>query len=277
MNRHAAFRPDVCDRTVTIRTPENIEFRYTLAGPGTRGAAYLLDSIILGAVGWLLTQPLSAALIQAEGVGPWIAALFGLLLFVVFQGYFVWFDWKGNGRSPGKKTLGIRVIKDGGYALTFTDSLLRNLLRFVDFLPFLNAVGLASICVTRHGQRLGDLVAGTLVVHQHEIATASLTPYIPLATTPASLPAHQLLALPADVHDLAVEFFRYADTLVPLHRQELAAGIAAMITRTATLTPAPNQSAEGFLAAVIRQAGRVALAPEPGAAGTPRPSPGSAA
>lgn len=251
-----------------IRTPENIEFRYTIAGAGSRGAAYLLDCVIVLCAGFLLQQPLMALASLTAWFGAWIVALFGFLVFVLFHGYFIWFDWKGHGRSPGKKTLGIRVIKEGGYALTFTDSLLRNLLRFVDFLPFLNGVGLASICLTRHGQRLGDLVAGTLVVHQHDVTTESLTPPIPPATISVSLPAHQLLAVPADVHDLAVEFFRYVETLVPLSRQELAAEIAAVITHTAGLVAAPHQSTEGFLATVIRQAGRVSLAAERPAAGS---------
>lgn len=257
---------------MTIRTPENIEFRYTIAGAGTRGAAYLLDGIILVCAGWLVGQPLSALSPLPAGPGSWMLALVGLALFTLVHGYFVWFEWRGNGRSPGKKALGIRVIKEGGYPLTFTDALLRNLLRAVDFLPVLNAVGLASICLTRHGQRVGDLVAGTLVVHQHEVATGSLTPPIPAAATAAPLPAHQLLALPTDVHDLAVEFFRYVDTLVPRERQQLAADVAALVTDTTGLTPAPNQSVEGFLATVIRQAGRVLPASEPGAAGMPRPS-----
>jgi uncharacterized RDD family membrane protein YckC len=273
MDGHVRLRSGVCDRTLEIRTPENIQISYRIAGAGSRGAAFLVDSVILFCAVAVMMQGLAAAPQFFVGASSWVGALAGLLVFLVYHGYFVWFEWKAAGMTPGKKMLGIRVIKEGGYALGFTDALLRNLLRAVDFLPVFNAVGFASIGLTARAQRLGDLVAGTVVVHRDEVQAEWAAPQLPLPPRNAPLlPAHQLLRLPAQVHDLAVEFFRYVDTLAPAYRQELAAAIVDLVRRSTGLAPAANQSSEGFLAALVTQAGRFApAAAEPPPAGTPPP------
>ena len=102
-----------------------------------------------------------------------------LVSFALYNGYFILFEWLLNGQTPGKRLLHIRVIKQGGYALRFFDTLLRNLLRVVDFLPLFYGVGLTSLLLTRDSQRLGDLVAGTLVVYQEPVQTESLLPDLP--------------------------------------------------------------------------------------------------
>ena len=89
--------------------------------------------------------------------------------FALYNGYFILLEWLLNGQTPGKRLLHIRVIKQGGYALRFFDTLLRNLLRVVDFLPLFYGVGLTSLLLTRDSQRVGDLVAGTLVVYQEPV------------------------------------------------------------------------------------------------------------
>ena len=254
-----------------MRTPENIELTYRLAGAGTRGAAYLVDLCVMFCVAFILIQALSGLFVVFEGASQWVRAMSGLLIFTLFHVYFIWFELRGGGMTPGKRALGIRVIKDGGYALGAVDALVRNLMRAVDFLPILNAVGLVSILATERGQRLGDLAAGTLVVHSRSFTERSLVATIPEPKSAAAMPAHQLLRLPADVQDVAVEFFRYAETLVPRYRQALAAAIVELITRTTGLAPARNQSSEGFIAAVIRQAAQDLPATGLPAAGTRQP------
>ena len=86
-----------------------------------------------------------------------------------------------SGQTPGKRVVGIRVIKVGGYSLRFLDVLLRNLMRFVDFLPVFYGVGAASLLVTSRCQRLGDVVAGTLVVHQEPSGADGLLTPLPAA------------------------------------------------------------------------------------------------
>ncbi len=149
----------------TIRTPENLESTYALAGTGSRAASYLIDCFILIVASQLGINLLIG--LTALPLGPeWAAAIAGLIAFVIFNGYFIFFEWLLSGQTPGKRLVGIRVIKVGGYSLRFLDVLLRNLMRFVDFLPVFYGVGAASLLMTSRCQRLGDLVAGTLVVYQ---------------------------------------------------------------------------------------------------------------
>ena len=96
------------------------------------------------------------------------------------------------------------MIKQGGYALRFFDTLLRNLLRVIDFLPLFYGVGLTSLLFTRDSQRVGDLVAGTLVVYQEPVETDSLLPDLPAPEeSELALPAVQLAAIPDEAISLA--------------------------------------------------------------------------
>lgn len=97
-------------------------------------------------------------------LGNWLAAFGGVVVFVLFWGYYIVFEVTTNGQSLGKRVLGLRVIKEGGYPVTFADSAIRNLVRIVDFLPFCYGVGLLSMLINRDWRRLGDLAAGTLVI-----------------------------------------------------------------------------------------------------------------
>ena len=156
-----------------IETPENVELERRLAGIGSRFAAGLLDTLLYGAC---LAALLAALILMSiagllgplagiPGVGWWGLAFVILLAFAVYWGYFVFFEMRTNGQSPGKRRLRIRVVKDGGGPITFTDIAIRNLLRAVDMLA---AYGVAGLCMflTRKVQRLGDLAAGTVVVSE---------------------------------------------------------------------------------------------------------------
>lgn len=152
-----------------IETPENVELQRSLAGIGTRFIAGLLDNLIIFAS--LLVVALIGILAGAWGMGkhPELGgAVIGLLMvvfFLIYWGYFVFFEMVTNGQSPGKKSQRIRVVKDGGGAITFVDIAIRNLLRPVDFIGLYAVAGLCMF-LTRKSQRLGDLAAGTLVVSE---------------------------------------------------------------------------------------------------------------
>jgi hypothetical protein len=94
-----------------------------------------------------------------------VIALFGLIGFVLYSGYYVLFEMLWNGQSPGKRWVGIRVIRRDGTPVTLSESLVRNLARLVDFLPVAYGVGIISMFLDQQSRRLGDLAAGTLVVH----------------------------------------------------------------------------------------------------------------
>jgi uncharacterized RDD family membrane protein YckC len=98
----------------------------------------------------------------------WATALFIFIPFVLFWGYFTLFEAFWNGRTPGKRIARIRVIQRTGRGIGLFESMTRNLLRIVDQIPFIYVVGVISIFLTRQHQRLGDLAAGTIVVHERE-------------------------------------------------------------------------------------------------------------
>jgi uncharacterized RDD family membrane protein YckC len=187
----------------------------------------------------------------------WIAGIAGLASFGLYNGYFIIFEWLLNGQTPGKRMLHVRVIKQGGYALRFFDTLLRNLLRVVDFLPLFYGVGLTSLLLTRDSQRLGDLIAGTLVVYQEPVQTESLAETLPAALeSEPPLPTDQVAAIPSEGILLADEYLRCRSELAPRPRQEIAAELVDLIRQTSGLQPRPGQGVEGFLASVVRQVGQ---------------------
>jgi uncharacterized RDD family membrane protein YckC len=257
MNDH---RMPLSQRVISIRTPENIELSYVLAGPGSRAAAYVLDFLVMTVVCQTLINLIAYAiglLIVALGNEGqlWVAAISTLSFFVLYNGYFIVFEWLWNGQTPGKRLLHIRVIKQGGYALRLFDTLLRNLLRIVDFLPLFYGVGLTSILLTRDSQRLGDLVAGTLVVYQEPVETESLLPDLPAPDElEAPLPTAQLAAIPEEVISLAGQYLQARSELAPRPRQEVGAELVDLIRETSGLQPRPAQSVESFLTSVVRQA-----------------------
>lgn len=150
-----------------VRTAESVRLSYPLAGVGNRCLAAFLDvvfqSLLLG--GLLI---LAAMLGNLRAFGDQVAlvavSLYVLLLFGVLWGYYLLFEAVWNGQTPGKRLVGIRVVKDDGSPVDFFAVLVRNLVRIVDLLPGFYAIGTLSILLTRKAQRLGDLAAGTVVV-----------------------------------------------------------------------------------------------------------------
>jgi uncharacterized membrane protein SpoIIM required for sporulation/uncharacterized RDD family membrane protein YckC len=182
-----AGQPDALDTRVEIETPELVTLQFSVAGLGSRGAAALIDGLIV----LVLLAAVSAVGLSAlfsnigRAAGPWVLALLLLAQFAVVWGYYVLFEWLRDGQTPGKRWLGLRVVQDGGFSVGFTHAAVRNLLRLVDAQPgVLYAVGMIAALVSRRGKRLGDLVAGTIVVRER---TATLPARA--ATTSAAVSA----------------------------------------------------------------------------------------
>jgi uncharacterized RDD family membrane protein YckC len=166
------------DTTFLVETPEHIAFSFQLAGPGRRAAAYLIDLMVRGAAGMLLffaflfagyANPLGD---DGGGIEQGLALV---IFFFMEWGYFVAFEVAMAGRSPGKAALKLRVIRKEGTPVSFSDSLLRNLLRAADMLPNVYALGLVTMLSDQKFRRLGDLVAGTIVVFEPKTRVA---PYL---------------------------------------------------------------------------------------------------
>jgi uncharacterized RDD family membrane protein YckC len=161
--------------THTIDTPEQVGLEFSVAGVGSRFVAAMLDLLIIFAfflaeiLGLVGLAGASSGLRSTGGsdtAGIWLAAILGIIDFVVVWGYFALFEAYWHGQTPGKRAMKIRVIKDSGRQITLFEALARNLLRVVDYLPGCYLIGLITMLCNKRSQRLGDLVAGTIVVHE---------------------------------------------------------------------------------------------------------------
>jgi len=194
---------------LNIDTPENVIFNYEVAGIASRCIAAAIDTFILLAIQIVIYLTLFAVFgvtlgdlrDQGENALGWIIAILGLIGFALFWGYYIFFEMRWNGQSPGKRKMRLRVVRTDGMPITFTESLIRNLVRLVDFLPAYYGLGCVVMFVNSQGRRLGDLAAGTLIVRDHapvtlEQVTTSRPPLRWTAESPATidLPIERLTA-----------------------------------------------------------------------------------
>jgi uncharacterized RDD family membrane protein YckC len=168
------------DATHTVLTPEYVEFNFVLAGLMSRFLALLLDtfiSIVVSYIGMLLVMLLGAAMGfvagGAEGAGGFGMAGQFIIWFLIDWGYMVVLETAWSGQTIGKRIMGLRVIQETGVRIGVTQSLLRNLVRPVDRLPFFYFVGGVFALFSESQQRLGDLLAGTIVVRERRLKIPS--------------------------------------------------------------------------------------------------------
>jgi uncharacterized RDD family membrane protein YckC len=144
-----------------IRTPEGVLFSFQLASPLTRFLGIAIDLACVIAI----TSALRIFISLAGMLSPDFAAAFQTLAyFAVSIGYGIVMEWYWRGQTLGKRLLRLRVLDARGLKLEFSQIVIRNLLRCVDMLPAFYAVGGAVALCSRHAQRLGDIVANTIVV-----------------------------------------------------------------------------------------------------------------
>ena len=202
------------DLAIPIETPEGSTLMLRPAGIAVRGAAWVIDSLLRLGVYMLLS--LVASLLGGVGTG--------LALLVVFMGewlYFAFFEAFCNGATPGKKRMGIRVVEHNGGPLGIEAALVRNLVRFVDSFP-LYGLGLISCLSSAEFQRLGDRVAGTLVVHADQ--QTDRKPRLEAARTksPAPAPLRPAQSLTGREAALLSAFEERIDSLHPERQAEIA-------------------------------------------------------
>ena len=164
-------KPDtLLDGTHAVLTPEYVEFRFTLAGIYSRFLAWLLDAVlILFGTGMILT-----ALSVMMAVFPGFASALGIVVyFLVDWGYGIALETAWSGQTVGKRLLGLRVIQQSGVRIGFYHAALRNLARPVDRLPVLYLVGGVTALLSGSHQRLGDMLAGTIVVRERRLKAPS--------------------------------------------------------------------------------------------------------
>src|SRR5213076_1850040 len=163
------------DDTLVIETPERVPLHFALASIGNRFLACAFDHF-LQIVAMLVVLLLLLWLGDAAGwytrlrdAPKWVLAALIVALFAIWSGYFAVFEWAWNGQTPGKRWLKLRVIREDGRPISLFEVMIRNLLRVIDFIfPPFYSIGLISVFATDRDQRVGDLVAGTVVVRERE-------------------------------------------------------------------------------------------------------------
>lgn len=154
------------DGTHTVLTPEYVEFRFTLAGVPARALAWALDLLVVAGLTAVVLLVLSLVMVAFPGFG---SALTYVAYFLIDWGYFIALETAWSGQTLGKRALGLRVIQESGVRIGFYHAALRNLARLVDRLPVLYLVGGVSALLSERSQRLGDHLAGTLVVRERRL------------------------------------------------------------------------------------------------------------
>ena len=228
-------RTEPLDTTAEIETPEQMRFRHQIAGPARRAAAYVVDLVVRGTIVMVIAF---VAVIGGAGGESFVGLGMGVTLVVFFGiewGYYVVCETLMNGRSIGKRALRLRVVKQDGTPLGFADSVLRNLLRGADALPLFYAIGVVVMGRDRLFRRLGDLVAGTLVVSEERLRIGQSLRIDPEPTPRemARIPERLLLS-PGDVEAIEL-LLRRQGQLSPVRELELAEIVAPVFARRMSL------------------------------------------
>ena len=209
------------DPVRALQTPEGVDVLLPVAGPVPRALAWLLDLVIRVAIVALVSVPLAS--MGAVGLGGLM-----LLLFAIEWLYPVVFElWKGA--TPGKRAFDLEVVHDDGTPIGLHASLLRNLLRAADFMPFGYAAGLLCALIDGQGRRLGDIAAGTIVVHKAPQRMEARIPDGPAVAPPAPLTLEEQRAVidfaersPGWSQERAVELARASGPLVAGHEDPVS-------------------------------------------------------
>ena len=218
------------EETLDIQTPENVAFGYQVAGIGSRFLASLLDTLLIlvlqVVVILVFVLVLSAFNLLGETIAAWVYAVLGIVGFIFFWGYYIFFEMLWNGQTPGKRWVGLRVIRTDGTPITLSESFIRNLTRLVDFLPAMYGIGIISMFLDKQSRRLGDLAAGTLVVHDRApisiqgLSARRTVNFSVHGSKPVSLEGFPLERLTNDDLALIEDFLLRREQLT--HRQALA-------------------------------------------------------
>jgi uncharacterized RDD family membrane protein YckC len=230
--------------SLLIKTPEGILFSQLLAGPLTRFTAWLIDFTCILAI----TSAIATVVGFMGLLSFWIAqAIRIVLLFLISIGYYILLEWSWRGQTVGKRLLRLRVVDVQGLRLHFSQIVIRNLLRFIDALPFFYLIGGVACLVSRRSQRLGDFAANTVVVRNPKLAEPDLDQllsgkYNSFRAYP-HLEARLRQSTSAAEAGLAMQALLRRDQLDPAARLELFTEIASHFRATAQF---PAEATDGL-------------------------------
>jgi len=241
---------------LTIETPEQTVLEFEVAGVGSRFLALAFDTLlqILIGIGLLIIFLVAgAALPRAADTGIWFAAIILIAYFLLYFGYFALFEVLWNGQTPGKKKEGLRVIKDSGRPITPAEAIGRNLMRIVDQLPALYAIGICSVLLSRQNKRLGDFVTGTIVVHEKSLVDAKPVWESPPAGQTGPSTSFGTERLTPEEFALVEAFLNRRSSLPADVRFTMADQIAKQIRPKLSVPPGELLYAEKLLEAVVQE------------------------
>ncbi len=171
---------------ITIMTPESVPITLELAGLGSRFIALIVDSLIIGVILLLVTFGGLGIASSIEG-NETLYAIFAVLYivgsFLLLFGYFVLFEVKNNGQTPGKKAASVRVIREDGQPVNFAAASIRAIVFILLDITLFGLPGMICIIVSKKNQRIGDIAAGTLVVRSRAAKSSALPPPAPPPAT----------------------------------------------------------------------------------------------
>ncbi len=247
--------------SIAIESPEKIVFHYSIAKTGVRIAAYIVDVIVqFMVIAVLIIFFMLFGFIDAGAATRtfdqgfvYLAIAFFYLLYFFFQwGYFVFFEMFKQGQSPGKRTMKIRVIKSNGEPLDFSTIVLRNLIRSVDNFPVFHFMGGLISILDKKSRRLGDLVAGTLVVREITFDLSEPS-YETRFTTPRRQDSSLRFSNRLNEQELFIirKFLKERDNLTEDKQVELAEKLAARVRERAGVAETIHDPIE-FLEEIYR-------------------------
>ena len=228
------------ERSVTVRTPEAIAFYYELAGLGSRFLALFVDTIIQGvalvalviisSLGARRAASLATALhVSHKNLESTVVAVAILVGFCLFYGYFIAFEQYWNGQTPGKRALGIRVVRDGGYPVELAGSTIRNLVRIIEFTLGFYFISVISMLLSSENKRLGDYAAGTIVVRDRGFEVRDPSSWLRPGTDDQSGAHGEIIGLSQDERAVVDRYLARRHTLDPRSARAAAAAIAGAL------------------------------------------------
>lgn len=214
---------------IEIRTPEGLNLEMTLAGLGSRSAAAIIDTLIIVALTIVIFLPF-----RNTGGSLVVRILLLALPLLLFFGYHIVFETMGRRQSPGKRLLRLRVVRTDGSPVGGVASLIRNLIRIVDFLPGFYLVGMIAVFATTQNQRLGDLAAGVVVLMEPKPVDDLTATWPSLSDLPEGW---DVSAVTDDDLRVMRQYLSRRDALDPVSRQQIGVQIAATLESKVSRPP----------------------------------------
>ena len=213
---------------LSIDTPEQVALEFSLATVGSRFLALAIDTLIQVACAAVLFAGAGlaalAAQVKAGESSSWLAAVVVIGLFLIYYAYFAVYETVWNGQTPGKRMIGLRVIHMSGRPVSAFEAILRNVVRIADQFPGIYAIGIVAVFLTGRSQRLGDLAAGTVVVHEQ--AASGGREVVSEATPGLAITHHGASGLTPAEMSVIEQFFRRRGQLDGYVRVRAAGQIA---------------------------------------------------